>query len=450
MSTPTPAKGRILIAEDVRVIAFKMTQALEAAGYTVETAADGEECLTKARQLLPDLVVLDIMMPRMHGIEVLKTMRDEHRTARTGVIVCTAKDFKTEHDEAARLGVFAYLTKPFEPAVLVDKVNAYFARRGGYQGVPEFPSPIIANEAGAATFAPVLDTTRLRYTLWGTRGSTPVPGARFLRHGGNTSCMSVVLGDEQFIFDAGSGIRELGIEVLQTPRRKLHLFITHTHWDHIQGFPFFAPAYVPGFEITIYGAEGFGKDLKSVFRGQLDSEYFPVQMEDMQSYLQFRQLAENPVPVGSALISWEFAQHPGATVGYKIDIEDKKIAWVPDNEFLQGYTGPPEDITRDHPLVEPYGRMIEFLADADVVIHEAQYTCEEYPKKIRWGHSSVSNACVLMKLAGVRNWVVTHHDPMHDDAFLDSKLQLTRQILERIGHEMQVTHAYDGMTEFFR
>src|ERR1051325_5367492 len=109
MSTSTPAKGRILIAEDVRVIAFKMVQALEAAGNSVETAADGEECLTKARQLLPDLVVLDIMMPRMHGIEVLKTMRDEHRTARTGVIVCTAKDFKTEHDEAARLGVFAYL-----------------------------------------------------------------------------------------------------------------------------------------------------------------------------------------------------------------------------------------------------------------------------------------------------------------------------------------------------
>lgn len=450
MSTSTSAKGRILIAEDVRVISFKMAQALQAAGYTVDTAADGEECLNKARQNLPDLVVLDIMMPKMHGIEVLKTMRDEHRTARTGVIVSTAKDYKTEHDEAARLGVFAFLTKPFEPSVLVEKVNAYFARRSGYQGVPEYPSPIIADEVESSTFAPVLDTTRLRYTLWGSRGSTPTPGARFLRHGGNTSCMSVVLGDEQFIFDAGSGIRELGLEVLQSTRRKLHLFVTHTHWDHIQGFPFFAPAYVPGFEITIYGAEGFGKDLKSVFRGQLDREYFPVQMEDMQSYLKFRQLAENPMPIGSALVSWEFSQHPGATVGYKIEIEDKKIVWVPDNEFLQGYTGPPEDITRDHPLVEPYGRMIDFLADADVVIHEAQYTCEEYPKKVRWGHSSVSNACVLMKLAGVRNWVVTHHDPMHDDALLDTKLQLTRQILERIGHEMQVTHGYDGMTEFFR
>ena len=450
MTLPTPAKGRVLIAEDVRVIAFKMAQALEAAGYTVELAADGEECLGKARQEPPDLVVLDIMMPKMHGIEVLKALRDEHRTARTGVIVCTAKDFKTEHAEAARLGVFDYLTKPFEPATLVAKVDAWFQRRGGYVGAPEFQPSMASTAAGNATFAPVLDTTRLRFTLWGTRGSTPTPGARFLRHGGHTSCMSVVLGEEQFIFDAGSGIRELGFDVLNTPRRNLHLFITHTHWDHIQGFPFFAPAYTPGFTITIYGAEGFGKDLKNVFRGQLDRDYFPVQMEDMQSDLQFRHLVGARMPVGSAHISWEFAQHPGATVGYKIEIAGKKIAWVPDNEFLQGYTGPPEALTREHPLALPYARMIDFLSDVDVVIHEAQYTCDEYPKKVHWGHSSISNACILMKLAGVRRWIITHHDPLHDDDFLENKLSLTRQIMERLDHDIEILHGYDGLTEFFR
>jgi ribonuclease BN (tRNA processing enzyme) len=93
--------------------------------------------------------------------------------------------------------------------------------------------------------------------------------------------------------------------------------------------------------------------------------------------------------------------------------------------------------------------MIEFLSDADIVIHEAQYTCDEYPKKIRWGHSSVSNACALMKIAGVRRWIVTHHDPMHDDIFLESKLNITRQILERLGHDAHVSHGYDGMTEYF-
>jgi CheY-like chemotaxis protein/phosphoribosyl 1,2-cyclic phosphodiesterase len=449
MSNPSSAKGRILIAEDVRVIAFRMAQALEGAGYSVETVSDGEECLARARESLPDLVVLDIMMPKMHGIEVLKALRDDHRTARMGVIVCTAKDFKTEHAETARLGAFDLLIKPFEPALLLEKVEKFFARGSGFQGAPEFPSPNVEVERNGEPYLPVLDTSRARFNLWGTRGSTPTPGARFLRHGGHTSCMGVVLGDEQYIFDAGSGIRDLGLEVLASPRRKLHLFVTHTHWDHIQGFPFFAPAYQPGYEITIYGAEGFGKDLKSVFRGQLDREYFPVQMDDMHSELRFRHLVENPVPVGSALISWAFAQHPGATVGYKIEIDGRKIAWVPDNEFLQGYTGPPDELTRDHLAVVPYGNMIDFLSDADVVVHEAQYTCDEYPKKIGWGHSSVSNACALMKLAGVRRWIVTHHDPLHDDTFLEAKLQLTRQIFERLGHSIHVSHGYDGMTEYF-
>jgi phosphoribosyl 1,2-cyclic phosphodiesterase/ActR/RegA family two-component response regulator len=449
MSKPTPAIGRILIGEDVRVIAFKMAQALERAGYAVETANDGEECLRKARENLPDLVVLDIMMPRIHGIEVLKTLREEHRTAKIGVLICTAKDFKTEHDEAVRLGVFDFLIKPFEPAQLVEKVDLFFTRRGRYAGVPEFPTPTVDLEAGGEPYCPVLDTTRPRFTFWGVRGSTPTPGARFLRTGGNTSCFSVASGEEIFIFDAGTGIRDLGLDLLCGPPRKLHLFVTHTHWDHIQGFPFFAPAYVPGFDVVIYGAEGFGKDLKSVFRGQLDREYFPVQMEDMHSHLQFRHLTANPMTVGSAKIWWEFAQHPGATVGYKIEIEGKKIAWVPDNEFLQGYTGSPEEITREHPLALPYANMIDFLSDADLVIHEAQYTPEEYPKKIRWGHSSVANACVLMKLAGVKRWFITHHDPMHDDGFLEAKLCLTRQILEKIGHPIPVSHAYDGRTEYF-
>src|SRR5665213_1998883 len=112
------------------------------------------------------------------------------------------------------------------------------------------PPPPSASGA-SAVYHPELDPGRARFTLWGARGSTPTPGARYLRHGGNTSCLSVVAGDEQFIFDAGSGIRDLGFEIVASPRRKAHLFVTHTHWDHIQGFPFFSPAYMPGFEILI-------------------------------------------------------------------------------------------------------------------------------------------------------------------------------------------------------
>jgi phosphoribosyl 1,2-cyclic phosphodiesterase len=300
----------------------------------------------------------------------------------------------------------------------------------------------------AAPFHADLDCHRGCFNLWGTRGSTPVPGARFIRHGGNTSCMSITYGDERFIFDAGSGIRDLGMELMSGSHRELQLFVTHTHWDHIQGFPFFTPAYTPGFHITIHGAEGFGKDLRSVFQNQLERDFFPVQMEDMEASLDFRHLADNPVKFGDVKIYWTFAQHPGATVGYKIDVAGYKIAWMPDNEFLQGYTGPPDDITIDHPLIAPYLKMIDFLRDVDLLIHEAQYTTEEYPKRVQWGHSSVANVCVLVKLAGIRRWLVTHHDPMHDDAFLETKLNVTRQLFARLGHEVQVSHGYDGLTEY--
>jgi DNA-binding response OmpR family regulator len=445
MSTSGHPKGRVLIGEDLRTLSRNMQEALEQHGYAVETAGDGDEVIRKVRSFAPDLVVLDIMMPERHGIAVLKDLRADTATSKIGVLMCTARDTRGDAATCRELGVSDLLVKPVEPAMLVEKVEEFFSRRdraANALGLASTPAP-------EAPFSQTLADALGRYTLWGTRGSTPVPGARFLRHGGNTSCMSIECGGETVIFDAGTGIRELGLELTREGGRKLHLFITHTHWDHIQGFPFFTPAYVPGFEIVIYGAEGFGKDLRSLFRGQLDRDYFPVQMEDMNSQIDFRNLGENPMLAGKARVHWEFAQHPGATVGYKIEVAGRRIAWVPDNEFLQGYAGAPDAITRDHPLVAAYGKMIDFLSDADVVIHEAQYTPEEYPGKMRWGHSSIANAAVLMKLAGVKRWIVTHHDPGHDDAFLETKLNVTRRILERIGHPIHVSHAYDGMTEYF-
>ncbi len=268
-----------------------------------------------------------------------------------------------------------------------------------------------------------------------------------MRHGGNTSCLEIEFGQDRFIFDAGSGIRELGLDLMKGEARRLHVFITHTHWDHIQGFPFFTPAYVPGFQVTVYGAEGFGKSLESLFRGQLDSDYFPVQMEDMNADIEFRHLGSEPIRIGDVIVSWEYVQHPGATVGYKIDVAGTTLAWIPDNEFLQGYIGEPDAISLDEGIFDPYRRIIDFLTEVDVLIHEAQYTNEEYVSKIGWGHSSVSNACLLAKLAKVKRWIVTHHDPMHDDRFLETKLSLTRQQLARLDHDIPLRHGHDGLVE---
>jgi CheY-like chemotaxis protein len=436
-------KFRILIAEDVNLIAMSMTNALEHAGYEVQVARDGEECVEKARDMLPDLLLLDIMMPKMDGIQVLKELRGDDRTRNISVVISSAKDFKTEREVASQLGAVDYFLKTLPSAALVAKVGAVL-------GV-NTPAPCdsILEPVRTDPYVPVLKTSRAHFRLWGTRGSTPTIGGRFQRHGGNTSCMSFRVDDELIIFDAGSGIRDLGMEIMTGKSQKMHLFITHTHWDHIQGFPFFTPAYVPGFELTIYGSKGFGKNLEAVFRGQLDRDYFPVQLEDMHSRLQFRDLPDEPIEIGDAKVTWEFSHHPLPTVGYKVEVDHRSVVWMPDDEFLQGYTGAPHELTREHRHVRPFEKIIAFLSGADVVVHEAQYTADEYPKKIGWGHSSVPNACVLMKLAGIHRWIVTHHDPMHDDAFLETKLNLTRQVLEEIDcRSISVSHGYDGMTEF--
>ena len=292
------------------------------------------------------------------------------------------------------------------------------------------------------------DTPSGEIILWGSRGSSPTPGGRYIRHGGHTSCLSIRYDNVQLIFDAGSGIRELGRALMEDPPRQLHLFITHTHWDHIQGFPFFGPAYTPGWEIEIYGAKTFNKPLKDVFKGQLDREYFPVQMEDMRAHLDFHNLSEEPLNVEGMRVSWVQTCHPGTTLGYKIEVEGRKIAWFPDNEFLRGHLDPLDDLTRDSATVQPYLPVVDFLSGVDLLIHEAQYTDEEYPHKVGWGHSSVGNACALAHLARVKRWIITHHDPTHDDHFLETKLNQTRRLLARMGSTVQVAHGYDGLTEY--
>ena len=444
MSKKNPhSSKRILVAEDTEVVSHLMVSMLQGAGYTVSLARDGEECLEMVAGSPPDLLILDLMMPRLHGVEVLRRLRADQATRDLGVIVCTAKSFKTEHAAVAELGAFAFLPKPHSPKELLAVVSAFFEGTGA---PPEMAVPWAT--AGIKAYEPAMEIERGRLALWGTRGSIPTPGAAFMRHGGNTSCMQIEHGGEVFVFDAGSGIRELGFELMKGGPRRIHLFITHTHWDHIQGFPFFTPAFVPGFELVVYGAQGFGKSLEAVFRGQLDQDYFPVQMDDMNASIEFRQLTPEPVQIGNVTVTWEYAQHPGATVGYKIDVAGTTLSWFPDNEFLFGHMGAPGDLELDDPRMAPYRRVVEFLSGVDVLIHEAQYTNTEYPSKIGWGHSSISNACLLAKLAGVKRWIVTHHDPMHDDLFLEQKLNLTRQQLARLGHPIPVCHAYDGMVEF--
>lgn len=437
------ALPKILLAEDVRALSMRMSHALETHGYTVRVAEDGEECLEQIAAFQPDLLVLDLIMPKMNGIEVLRHLRSQQATQNLPVIVTTAKDYSTELKHLQQTGPVDVLIKPFDPALLIERVNSHFHLAEAATGTTHRALP-----ASGAQYAPVLDTKRPHVKLWGTRGSIPVCGARYAQHGGNTTCFEYNTGAKRILFDAGSGLREAGQSLLAGGPCHVHLFITHTHWDHIQGFPFFVPIYVPGFEITVYGERGFGKNIESLLCGQMDRDYFPIQREDLRAKINFVFLDDTPVKIDDVTITREFMQHPGATVGFKVQHDGHSTAFVPDNEFLQGYTGSPALLERDSELVVPYEPILKFLDGVDMLVHEAQYLPADYPKRIGWGHSNLASACALTRLAGVGKWIVTHHDPDHDDIALHAKLNLTRQIMREIGCPVEVVHGYDGMAEY--
>jgi CheY-like chemotaxis protein/ribonuclease BN (tRNA processing enzyme) len=435
MSEPEAKRHRILIAEDVKPIALLAQTVLVNRNFEVEIAPDGEECLSKARLWRPDLILLDLMMPKIHGMEVLRQLKADAATREIGVLMCTAKRYKPDHDQAMALGAFDVLFKPFGKEELLSAVNRFFT--GGQLAAPALTA------APGENYLPTIPADRCYCRFWGTRGSIPVSSPRFARHGGNTSCIEVGCGDDMVIVDAGSGIRELGQSLLKKGPRRLHILITHTHWDHIQGFPFFAPAYIPGYELIFYSATGFKKDLNQVFRGQLDSDYFPVQFDDMRAKIEFRTL-ESKLEINGFEISWEYTHHPAATVGFKFKRDGRTLGYVSDNEFLYGYLGRPHGLKLDSETVAPHRPLVDFLTDVNVFIGEAQYLNSEYPAKIGWGHSSLSNGCALAHLARVGKWVVTHHDPIHDDDLLDKKLNLTREILDSLSCDIEVRHAHDG------
>jgi len=441
MSEQKTGGRRILIAEDVNAMAELMRTWLTSRGYQVDLAADGEECLAKA-QAMPALLILDIMLPKIHGIEVLRRLKADPKTRALGVIMCTARAYKPDQDQAREFGAFDILTKPVKRDEFLETVGRYFAGAAQERAAPE------ATAIGDP-YLPKISTDRSFCRLWGTRGSIPVSGQRYVRNGGNTSCVEIGHGGQRVIVDAGSGIRELGLRLAKLGPHKVHILITHTHWDHIQGFPFFAPAYIPGFELVIYGATGFRKDLASIFRGQLDRDYFPVEFEDMEARIEFRTLEGNELELGDLRIKWELTHHPAATVGFRFEFGGRSLAYVSDNEFLYGYVGAPHVVGLNSEVLVPHRRLVELVRGVDMFVGEAQYTNEEYLAKIGWGHSSLSNACALARLAEVKRWVVTHHEPSHEDDTLDHKLNLTKEILHSLNYPIEVTHGFDGMTHYW-
>ncbi len=287
-------------------------------------------------------------------------------------------------------------------------------------------------------------------TFWGTRGSIPTPGRTTEKFGGNTPCVSVMYKDTLVIIDAGSGIRNCGLELLSEAAAKgqkqlsLHLLLSHTHWDHIQGLPFFGPAYIKGNKLVIYGSpnkEGF---LESILSDQMDTQYFPVEMSTFASDLSIEEMPEDaPLQLGDLSIEWqEQIYHPGGSVRFKISAGGKKIIYASDVELdIMFNSNEKTEETEKH--AKEY---LEFIDGADLLIADGQYSEEEYKTKAHWGHTSVPVLLEVAYRAGVGHLAFFHHDPLHTDKFLNDLWSQYSTKYHTADPPMHIFWAREGLT----
>jgi phosphoribosyl 1,2-cyclic phosphodiesterase len=251
--------------------------------------------------------------------------------------------------------------------------------------------------------------------FWGVRGSVATSGSAFLGTGGNTTCIEVRAGAELIIFDAGTGLVPLG-QTLGSPLRATFL-LTHFHWDHIQGFPFFGPAYQRGNHLTLFGPGARDKEVKAAFEHQMQPPHFPVTLDALQARIDFRGLRPgDELRIGPASVRTGVLNHPQSCLGYRISMDGASVVLATDTEPMEGAE------------VDP--GVLDLARGADLLIHDAQYTEEQYHLCGRrgWGHSTYSTACQVAAEAGVKQLVLFHHDPSHDDRAVGEIEQAARSL----------------------
>jgi phosphoribosyl 1,2-cyclic phosphodiesterase len=288
----------------------------------------------------------------------------------------------------------------------------------------------------------------VKVRFWGTRGSIATPGPATLKYGGNTSCVEVRTKGHILVFDAGTGIHNLGIQLQKefpsTPIT-VHIFISHTHWDHIQGFPFFLPAYGLQNRIIIYGPPGRDKTLRQIMRMQMDSDYFPVAIGDMNPNIEIVEV-EAPITIDGISITHFYLNHPAMSLAYRVSDGTRSVVYATDNEPYQ-YTLPPQQKNTRPTGFPEYldDKLIEFLQGTDLYIGEAQYTLEEYKAKLGWGHSPIESIVEFAVKAKVKRLALFHHDPYHEDAFVDEMVEHAQQLLAAQKSSIECFGAKEGM-----
>jgi phosphoribosyl 1,2-cyclic phosphodiesterase/ActR/RegA family two-component response regulator len=427
-------KTLVLIDNDALSRAL-LSQCLSGQGWRVLEAEDGESGLELVEKNRPAAVICDLRTPKRNGFKVCRLIREQEALKLIRVLLTSVSRFANDRDSAFAAGAHDYLVKPIVPADLLASLD-----QCREEVLPESePQPVAAGP------------TVLRF--WGVRGSIPTPGIQTAMFGGNTSCVEVRVGDQVIILDAGSGIRALGQALMGEFRDKplnITMLVTHTHWDHIQGFPFFIPAYNPKVNVRIVGYEGAVHGLRGALFEQMQSAFFPVGLNQMASHVIFEELSDMEFDLGAARVRTIFANHPGICLGYRLITPQGDIVYMPDHEAyerheferqkLAGETSPP---SLDYARLQDE-KVIEFMRGADVVIGDTQYDAAEYPSRLGWGHTCADDAVELAMRAKVKHLFLFHHDPDHQDEKMVAMIMRAEERVAAAGSSMIVSAAREG------
>ena len=374
-----------------------VSRLLTDAGHEVTVRNSSAGAITEITEARPDCVITDVMMPVMDGFELTRELRRNSELAAMKILILSAKSYDFDRRRAKEMGADGYITKPIKRETFLKSVNEFVSNR-----------------------------VLLQY--WGVHGTLPAPGPAFTRYGGNTPCVSVEVGGGEplYIFDCGSGIKRLSDHVMAGAPQRFsgRIFISHTHWDHINTVPFFAPLYLRGNQVELFGPYQGDLPIERAISAQMESVYFPVTVREFGARLMFRDLREERLDFGPVRIDTMLLRHPGYCLGYKLTCRERTVCYITDNELYL-----PTDPRHDARYVQ---RLADFVRGADVLITDTTYRDHEYPSKVDWGHSCVSQVADLAARAEVKRLHLFHHDPDQTDDDIDAKLDETRRELERL------------------
>jgi phosphoribosyl 1,2-cyclic phosphodiesterase/CheY-like chemotaxis protein len=392
---------KFLIVDDDPIILKLLRAVLEEGGHSVKSYDSSLLALREIPVDRPDVVISDVIMPEMDGFELCRAIRSRPELAAIKIIMCSSKSYDFDRRRAKELGADGYIVKPIQRDSLLRLIAEILSEK-------------------------------VTVSYWGVHGTLPVPGPRTLRYGGNTPCVSVeISGEPLYVFDCGTGIKQLSDHLAATKVQRLsaRIFITHTHWDHINTIPFFGPMYVRGNQIEMYGPYQGDLTIERAIAAQMEGVYFPVTIREFGARLVFRDLREETLTFGSVRIDTILLKHPGYCLGYRLTCHGRSLCYITDNE-LYLRTDPRYDLGH----VE---RLADFVRGADLLIADTTFRDHEYPAKVDWGHSCVSEVADLAARAKVKRLHLFHHDPDQSDDDIDLKLKETREALVRLGSNVE-------------